>query len=66
MANNPNSSSSSSKMRTDIDLDVVQSIGSHCDLQTCHRLDFLPFKCESCGGYVSPPPLCPRPPSFPP
>lgn len=47
-----NDSDTNSKMRTDIDLDVVQSIGSHCDLQTCHRLDFLPFKCESCGGYV--------------
>jgi hypothetical protein len=28
----------------------VEAIGSHCDLELCHRLDFLPFKCESCKG----------------
>ncbi|KAI5837995.1 hypothetical protein DFP73DRAFT_575749 [Morchella snyderi] len=35
--------------QADIDLDSVQSIGKHCDLPSCHRLDFLPFKCESCS-----------------
>lgn len=25
-------------------------IGSHCQLLYCNRLDFLPFKCESCHG----------------
>ncbi|POS87399.1 hypothetical protein EPUL_000655 [Erysiphe pulchra] len=24
-------------------------IGTHCQLEYCNRLDFLPFKCESCG-----------------
>ncbi|KAI5776385.1 hypothetical protein EDC01DRAFT_483385 [Geopyxis carbonaria] len=26
----------------------VGAIGQHCDLEYCHRLDFLPFVCESC------------------
>jgi len=28
----------------------VGAIGSHCSLDTCNRLDFLPFVCESCNG----------------
>ncbi|KAF8252975.1 hypothetical protein K440DRAFT_593519 [Wilcoxina mikolae CBS 423.85] len=28
----------------------VAGIGSHCDIDTCKRLDFLPFICESCKG----------------
>ncbi|KAF8463998.1 hypothetical protein BDZ91DRAFT_697893 [Kalaharituber pfeilii] len=28
----------------------VGAIGKHCDVSTCHRLDFLPFKCGSCQG----------------
>lgn len=24
-------------------------VGSHCKLEYCNRLDFLPFQCESCG-----------------
>ncbi|TGZ82582.1 hypothetical protein EX30DRAFT_191621 [Ascodesmis nigricans] len=28
----------------------VQAIGAHCDVNTCNRLDFLPFRCESCQG----------------
>ena len=28
----------------------VGAIGKHCDVNTCHQLDFLPFKCESCLG----------------
>jgi hypothetical protein len=31
----------------------VQAIGRHCDLPSCHRLDFLPFVCESCRGYFT-------------
>lgn len=31
----------------------VEAIGSHCQMPFCHQLDFLPFKCESCKGYVS-------------
>ena len=23
-------------------------VGSHCAMQGCHQLDFLPFKCDSC------------------
>lgn len=38
----------------------VQAIGAHCDVNTCHRLDFLPFKCESCKGYACPSPFLPR------
>lgn len=34
------------------ELGEVEAIGKHCDLPECHLLDFLPFKCESCGGYV--------------
>ncbi|RPB03271.1 hypothetical protein L873DRAFT_1826332 [Choiromyces venosus 120613-1] len=32
------------------ELGEVEAIGKHCDLPECHLLDFLPFKCESCGG----------------
>lgn len=28
----------------------VDAIGKHCDVKSCHQLDFLPFKCESCLG----------------
>jgi len=28
----------------------VAAIGSHCDIDTCKQLDFLPFLCESCKG----------------
>ncbi|KAF3157781.1 hypothetical protein TWF751_002183 [Orbilia oligospora] len=28
----------------------VTAIGQHCDVSTCHQLDFLPFKCGSCEG----------------
>lgn len=31
----------------------IPGIGSHCDVETCKQLDFLPFDCESCKGYVS-------------
>jgi hypothetical protein len=27
----------------------LPTIGRQCSLQTCNRLDFLPFKCDSCG-----------------
>lgn len=30
----------------------VEAIGEHCDISSCHRLDFLPFKCESCKGCI--------------
>ena len=26
----------------------LESIGHHCEYEYCHRLDFLPFKCDSC------------------
>ena len=28
----------------------VEAIGAHCQLEYCHQLDFLPFRCESCHG----------------
>ncbi|KAI9828473.1 MAG: hypothetical protein M1826_006010 [Phylliscum demangeonii] len=28
----------------------VEAIGAHCQTAYCHRLDFLPFRCESCRG----------------
>ncbi|RAH71970.1 AN1-type zinc finger protein [Aspergillus aculeatinus CBS 121060] len=28
----------------------LDSIGHHCDLEYCHQLDFLPFRCASCRG----------------
>lgn len=28
----------------------VEAVGAHCQLQYCHQLDFLPFKCGSCHG----------------
>ncbi|KAF2636823.1 AN1 zinc finger protein-like protein [Massarina eburnea CBS 473.64] len=28
----------------------VEAIGSHCQMEYCHVLDFLPFRCESCRG----------------
>ncbi|KAK5075909.1 hypothetical protein LTR70_009888 [Exophiala xenobiotica] len=28
----------------------VEAIGAHCGYEYCHQLDFLPFKCQSCGG----------------
>lgn len=45
----------SNKMAADTAQDIgdVEAIGKHCDLPECHLLDFLPFKCESCGGYVT-------------
>jgi hypothetical protein len=30
----------------------VEAIGSHCQMAYCHVLDFLPFRCESCKGFV--------------
>ena len=27
----------------------VEAIGAHCGYEYCHQLDFLPFKCQSCG-----------------
>ena len=30
----------------------VEAIGAHCQMAYCHQLDFLPFKCESCKGWV--------------
>lgn len=31
----------------------VEAIGAHCQMPYCHVLDFLPFRCESCKGYVN-------------
>ncbi|EDU45631.1 AN1 zinc finger protein [Pyrenophora tritici-repentis Pt-1C-BFP] len=28
----------------------VEAIGAHCQMEYCHVLDFLPFRCESCQG----------------
>ncbi|KAF2748806.1 hypothetical protein M011DRAFT_466572, partial [Sporormia fimetaria CBS 119925] len=28
----------------------VEAIGAHCQMEYCHVLDFLPFKCQSCEG----------------
>lgn len=28
---------------------VLSDCGAHCALASCRRLDFLPFRCESCG-----------------
>lgn len=28
----------------------IEAIGAHCQLEYCHVLDFLPFKCHSCKG----------------
>lgn len=28
----------------------LESIGRHCQYEYCNQLDFLPFRCESCGG----------------
>lgn len=30
----------------------VEAVGAHCQMEYCHVLDFLPFRCESCRGYV--------------
>jgi hypothetical protein len=30
----------------------VEAVGAHCQMQYCHVLDFLPFRCESCRGYL--------------
>ena len=32
----------------------VEAVGAHCQMEYCHILDFLPFKCQSCKGYVLP------------
>jgi hypothetical protein len=32
----------------------VEAVGAHCQLEYCHVLDFLPFRCQSCRGYVRP------------
>lgn len=39
---------------TDADMSKgdVESIGAHCQMEYCHVLDFLPFPCMSCKGYV--------------
>ncbi|KAL6155031.1 hypothetical protein ACJQWK_00748 [Exserohilum turcicum] len=29
----------------------VEAIGAHCQMEYCHVLDFLPFRCESCQGH---------------
>ena len=31
------------------DSDDVDAIGAHCQFPYCHQLDFLPFRCDSCG-----------------
>jgi hypothetical protein len=30
----------------------VEAVGAHCQMEYCHVLDFLPFRCESCRGHV--------------
>ncbi|RAK75527.1 AN1-type zinc finger protein [Aspergillus fijiensis CBS 313.89] len=40
-----NTSPNGEPPETDLD-----SIGHHCDLEYCHQLDFLPFRCASCRG----------------
>jgi len=36
---------------TQMDLDRdLESIGRHCQMDYCHQLDFLPFRCDSCHG----------------
>jgi hypothetical protein len=32
----------------------LEAIGAHCQMEYCHVLDFLPFRCESCRGYMHP------------
>ena len=32
----------------------VEAIGAHCEMAYCHQLDFLPFRCDSCKGFVLP------------
>ncbi|KAL7275895.1 hypothetical protein RUND412_001138 [Rhizina undulata] len=43
-------SSQDSNSRKGLEEKDVGAIGKHCDLPYCHRLDFLPFVCESCKG----------------
>jgi hypothetical protein len=37
----------------------LEAIGAHCQMEYCHVLDFLPFRCESCRGYFHPTPSSP-------
>jgi hypothetical protein len=30
----------------------VEALGAHCQMEYCHVLDFLPFKCGSCERYI--------------
>ncbi|XP_065577971.1 AN1-type zinc finger protein 2A-like [Artemia franciscana] len=27
----------------------LPDLGKHCSVESCHQLDFLPFKCDACG-----------------
>jgi hypothetical protein len=33
----------------------VEAVGAHCQMEYCHVLDFLPFRCQSCKGYPESP-----------
>lgn len=49
--NTPPPSSTESNTFTPMDYDRdLESIGRHCQLEYCHQLDFLPFRCDSCHG----------------
>jgi predicted nucleic acid binding AN1-type Zn finger protein len=39
------------KIKTTTTTTSVQDIGTHCSIQSCNRLDFLPIKCYLCLSY---------------
>ncbi|OCL09839.1 hypothetical protein AOQ84DRAFT_11703 [Glonium stellatum] len=50
MASTASSANHGSESYTSMSQGDVEAIGRHCQLSECHRLDFLPFRCESCRG----------------
>jgi AN1-type zinc finger protein 1 len=46
-SSDPNPAQDSFTQMTDYDL---EAIGRNCQYEFCHQLDFLPFRCESCGS----------------
>lgn len=32
--------------------EAFPDLGSHCQHQDCHQLDFLPFKCDGCHKVI--------------
>src|ERR1700712_4251509 len=50
MASNSAQTPGQSNSYTAMAVGDVEAVGAHCQMEYCHQLDFLPFRCDSCKG----------------